>query len=280
MPRIASMHYTDAGEGGRPVVLLHGNPTSSHIWRHVIPHLTGHGRVLAPDLIGMGRSERPPLAYRFDDHARHLEAWCDALELDDVTFVGHDWGGALALDLAARHPGRVAGIALVETFLRPMSWSVYPPAAVELFQRLRTPGAGETMALDDNWFIETSLRLTIPDLSDEDLAVYRAPYPDRESRRPLLQWPREIPIDGEPADVHARMVAYGEWMATTPDVPKLLMLIEPSTGLVQPATEQWARETIAALEVESIGKAGHQAPEQQPDAIGRAVARWLDRHGL
>ncbi|MDP9792034.1 haloalkane dehalogenase [Catenuloplanes nepalensis] len=274
------MHYTDAGEGGRPVVLLHGNPTSSHIWRHVIPHLTGHGRVLAPDLIGMGRSERPELAYRFDDHARHLEAWCDALRLDDVTFVGHDWGGALALDLAARHPGRVAGVALVETFLRPMTWDIYAPAAVELFQRLRTPGEGERMVLDENWFIETSLRLTIPDLSDEDLAVYRAPFPDRESRRPLLQWPREIPIDGEPADVHTRMVAFGEWMATTPEVPKLLMLIEPSTGLVQPATERWARETIAALEVESIGKAGHQAPEQQPDAIGRAVSAWLDRHGL
>ncbi|GAB7037782.1 haloalkane dehalogenase [Catenuloplanes niger JCM 9533] len=280
MPHIASMHYTDVGEGGRPVVLLHGNPTSSHIWRHVIPHLTGHGRVLAPDLIGMGRSERPDIAYRFADHARYLADWCDALGLGDVTFVGHDWGGALALDFAARHPGRVAGVALVETFLRPMTWDIYAPAAVDLFQRLRTPGEGERMALDENWFIETSLRLTVPDLTDEDLAVYRAPYPDRESRRPLLQWPREIPIDGAPADVHARMVTYGEWMATTPAVPKLLMLIEPSTGLVQPATERWARETIAGLEVESIGKAGHQAPEQQPDAIGRTVAAWLERHDL
>lgn len=271
------MTYTEAGTGGRTVVFLHGNPTSSHLWRNVIPHVTGDARCLAPDLIGMGASGKPDIAYRFAEHARYLDAWFEAVDLGDVILVGHDWGGPLGLDWAARHPGRVQGIALLETFLRPMTWAEYPARAAELFQALRTAGIGEKMVLDENWFIEVALRATNPGITDDDLAVYRAPYPDPASRRPLLQWPREIPLEGEPADVHDRFHAYDRWLADTPQVPKLLLTTDQG-GLVSAQIEQWSRDNVAALEVESIGQAGHQAPEDQPDTIGRAIARWLARH--
>jgi haloalkane dehalogenase len=269
--------YTEAGAGDRTVVFLHGNPTSSHLWRNVIPHIAGRARCLAPDLIGMGASGKPDIAYRFADHARYLDAWFDALDLGDVVLVGHDWGGALGLDWAARHPGRVRAVALLETFLRPMTWAEYPAQAVDLFRALRTAGIGEKMVLEENWFIEVALRATNPGITDDDLAVYRMPYPDPASRRPLLQWPREIPLEGEPADVRERFLAYDRWLADTPNVPKLLLTTEQG-GLVSTQIEQWCRHHLAALEIENIGKAGHHAPEDQPDAIGQAINRWLVRH--
>ncbi|OLF08625.1 haloalkane dehalogenase [Actinophytocola xanthii] len=270
--------YTEQGSG-TPVVFLHGNPTSSHLWRDVVPWVADGYRGLAPDLIGMGRSGKPDIDYRFGDHARYLDAWFDALDLAEVVLVGHDWGGSLALDHAARHPDRVRGVALVETFVRPMRWAEYPPQAVPLFRALRTPGTGERMALEENWFIETALRATNPGISDADLAVYREPYPDPTSRRPLLRWPREIPLDGEPADVRDRFEAFGSWLAGTPDVPKLLLTVEPGS-LVSPAIVRWCRDNVAGLEVEGVGPAGHHAPEDQPEAIGRAVAGWLARHEI
>jgi haloalkane dehalogenase len=279
--RVLDSHLThvEAGEGGVPVVFLHGNPTSSHLWRNVIPHVSDRTRCLAPDLIGMGGSGRPAVPYRFADHARYLDAWFDALGLTDVVVVGHDWGGALGLDLAARRPGLVRGIVLLETFLRPMSWAEYPAGAVGFFRALRTPGEGERMALEENFFIEIGLRATSPNISDADLDAYRAPFPDPASRRPLLQWPREIPLDGEPADVRDRFLAFGDWLTTSADVPKLLLTVEPGQ-LVGPAMVEWAREHVAALEVESVGPAGHHAPEDQPHRIGEAVAAWLARHHL
>ncbi|HEV3355421.1 MAG TPA: haloalkane dehalogenase [Pseudonocardiaceae bacterium] len=265
--------HTESGHG-EPVVFLHGNPTSSHLWRNVIPHVAQHARSIAPDLIGMGASGKPDIDYRFADHARYLDAWFDALGLDDVVLVGHDWGGALAMDWAARHPERVRGLVLLETFLRPMTWAEYPARAVDFFRALRTPGEGERMALDDNWFIETGLRATSPNISDADLDAYRAPYPDRASRRPLLQWPREIPLDGTPADVADRFTAYDAWLAASVDTPKLLLTVEPG-NLVGPAMVDWARANIASLTVQAVGPAGHHAPEDQPDAIGTAIADWL-----
>jgi haloalkane dehalogenase len=271
--------YQDSGAGERTVLFLHGNPTTSHLWRNVTPHVAGQARTLAPDLIGMGASGRPDIEYRFVDHARYLDAFIDALDLDELVLVGHDWGGALAQDWAARHPGRTRGIVLSETFLRPMTWADYPPPVDDLFKAIRTPGVGEQMVLEENWFIEVALRATNPGISDADLAAYRAPYPDPASRLPLLQWGRQHPVEGEPADVYDRVVAYDKWLAGTPEVAKLLLTIEPA-GLVTADIEQWARDNIAALEVESIGPAGHHAPEDQPDAIGHAIADWLTRHQL
>ncbi|MFI7054199.1 haloalkane dehalogenase [Streptosporangium canum] len=275
--------HTETGEGETPVVFLHGSPTSSHIWRNVIPHVADRARVLAPDLIGMGASGKPDIGYRFADHARYLDAWFEAMGLEEAVLVGHDWGGALAMDRAARHPGQVRGVALLETFLRPQTWAELPQEVIDHSRALRTPGLGERLLLEENAAIEYALPHPFAvktGLSPQDHDVYRAPYPDPASRRPLLQWPREIPYDREPADVAERMDAYGVWLATSPEVPKLLLTVEDGVGIASPQILDWARRNIAALEVEGIGPAGHQAPEDQPHAIGRAVAGWLDRHGL
>ncbi|MEU6562305.1 haloalkane dehalogenase [Nocardia nova] len=283
MPAITTldsfMTYRDTGAGPIPVVLLHGNPTSSYLWRKVIPHIDPLTRVLAPDLIGMGESGKPDSPYRFADHARYLDAWFDGLELDEVILAGHDWGGALAMDWAARHGDRVRGVAVVETFLRPLSWSEMPEQGRELFQRFRSP-EGERMILWDNMFIEFNLPFGAKSLTPADLEVYRSPYPTPESRRPMLVWPREIPFDGEPADVAATMADYGRWMSTTPDIPKLVMAVDNGVGMGGQETIEWARRTFAATEVANIGPAGHHAPEDRPDAIGSAIAEWMIRHAL
>lgn len=277
------MSYVDEGSGGTTVVLLHGNPTSSHIWRHVVPRLSGAARVVAPDLIGMGGSGKPDIAYDYADQAAYLEAFLAALGIERPVLVGYDWGGSLALDWAARHPGQARGVVLMETFLRPMTWAEFPAGAVEFFRTLRTPGAGERMALEENWFIESAVRATNGGIADEDLAVYRKPYPDPASRRPLLAWPRQIPLAEEPggpfepAAVAARFEAYVRWMVSTPEVPKLLLTASPH-GLGSPAMTNWARERVAGLEVASIGEeVGHHAPEDAPDAIGAAVLDLLAR---
>lgn len=207
----STIHYREAGGGtgaGVPMVFLHGNPTSSHLWREVLPAVGGAGRLLAPDLIGMGDSGKPAIDYAFADHARYLDAWFDALGLEEVVLVGHDWGGALAFDWAARHPGRVRGIAFTETILKPMGWEEFPEGGRELFRAIKKPGVGEAMVLDENAFIEQVLPGTVAlPFDPRDLDAYRAPYPTRESRRPLLQWARSMPLGGEPAEVVARVAA-------------------------------------------------------------------------
>jgi haloalkane dehalogenase len=278
----STIFYREVGAGPVPMVFLHGNPTSSYLWRHILPAVGAAGHCLAPDLIGMGDSGKPDIAYTFDDHARYLDAWFDALDLDRVVLVGHDWGGALAFDWAARHPGRVRGLAFTETIVKPMSWEEFPAGGRPLFEAMRTPGVGEAMVLDQNTFIEQALPgSTAGGLSEADLNVYRRPYPTRESRLPLLQWPRAMPLDGEPADVVARITAYDEWLATSADVPKLLLAFEPGPGAMMDAgTLDWCATHIAALEIEGHGPAGHHTPEDQPEAIAASLLAWLGKHDL
>lgn len=272
----SEIFYREVGEGV-PVVFLHGNPTSSYLWRKILPSVGEPGRRLAPDLIGMGESGKPGIAYTFDDHARYLDAWIEALGLDDIVFVGHDWGAALAFDWAARHPHRVRGIACTEPVIKPMTWQEFGPAR-PLFEALRTPGTGEDMILNKNLFIEEVLPSTaVSGLADEDLAAYRAPYPTPESRKPMLQWARSMPLEGEPADVVARTERFDEWLASSTDVPKLFLTFEPGTD---PALIEWCASHITALEIAKLGKAGHDAEEDQPDAISAALAAWLDKHHL
>ncbi|MCX5205687.1 haloalkane dehalogenase [Streptomyces sp. NBC_00237] len=272
----STIAYRETGEG-TPVVFLHGNPTSSYLWRKILPAVGAPGRLLAPDLIGMGASGKPDIAYSFDDHSRYLEAWMDVLGLEDIVLVGHDWGAPLAFDWATRHPGRALGIAFTSPVLKPMTWEEFGPAR-PFFEALRTPGVGEKMILEDNVFIEEVLPQTaITGLSEEDLAAYREPYSTPQSRRPMLQWARSMPLAGEPADVVTRVEAFGTWLAASTDVPKLYLTFEPG---LSPEQTQWSETHLAALEIEQLGPAGHDAEEDQPEAIAGALASWLDRHHL
>jgi haloalkane dehalogenase len=275
----STMYYEEQGDGN-PVVLLHGNPTSSYLWRNVIPELTGQARCLAPDLIGMGRSGKPDIAYRFADHARYLDAWFEELEVDGVTLVGHDWGGALGFDWASRHPGRVRGIAFMETIVRPLTWDDWPAWARDLFQAFRRPGEGEELILDRNLFVESVLPHSVKrTLSEEELDAYRAPFTDRAQRLPTLAWPREIPVDGAPADVVRRVETYDIWLGSTTEVPKLLLTFDPG-AIMTPSIIRWCQDHIAALEVEHIGTGIHFVQEDNGPAIGIAIARWREQQGL
>jgi haloalkane dehalogenase len=271
------LSYRETGTGS-PVVFLHGNPTSSYVWRNVIPTIASKRRCIAPDLIGMGNSGKPPSAYRFQDHARYLDAFFDELDLRDVVLIGYDWGGVLALDWAARHPERVRGVVVFETFLQPMRWSDMPPAGAELFRAYRTPGVGEDLVLGQNAFLDNSLNHGVKrGLADADRAVYFAPYPDYESRRPLLQWPREIPFDGDPADVATVIERNAAWLASSHEIPKLLLTFDGKGPSNAPAVVEWARATVPSLEIVPLGSAGHHAPEDTPMEIAQAIASWLER---
>lgn len=266
----STMHYLSAGSS--PFVFLHGNPGSSHSWRNVLPQLGG----LAPDLIGMGRSGKPDIAYSFADHARYLDAWFDALDLDRVVLVGHDWGGALAFDWACRHPSRVAGVVFFETIVKPMSGSELPLPAQERLRRFRV-----TELLEDDGFVRQAYTgAVLTPVSDADMAVHLAPFPDASSRRPVLAWARQMPFDGEPAELVPRIEAYDAWLATS-DVPKLLLTFEGSpTLLIGPQLHAWCEENIAALDVVPVGEAGHHAMEDRPKEIAAEIAAWAERHGL
>ncbi|MGI5161216.1 haloalkane dehalogenase [Microbispora sp. CA-102843] len=276
----SAMHYEETGSGA-PFVFLHGNPASSHLWRKVLPGIRAGARLLAPDLIGMGRSGKPGVPYRFADHARYLDAWFDRLGLEDVVLVGHDWGGSLAFDWAARHPGRVRGVAFFETIVRTMSWSDLGEAPRARAEAIRSP-EGEPLVLDRNFMVETAFTGgVLTPLGEEDMRPYLEPYPTRESRRPLLEWARSMPLDGEPADVAERVGEYGGWLASSHDVPKLLLTFDSSpTLLIGPETAAWCAANIAGLEVEHCGPAGHHAPEDRPEAIAAAINAWAGRHGL
>ena len=216
--------YVDTGDGD-PIVFLHGNPTSSYLWRNIIPHLEPAGRCLAPDLMGMGESGSSPNgSYRFADHSALLDQWFEDLGLtSDVTLVVHDWGSALGFHWAKRHPERIKGLVYMEAIVRPVTWEEWPEAARQVFQGFRSP-AGEEMALEKNVFVERVLPGSIlRGLTEEEMEVYRRPYLEAgESRRPTLTWPREIPLEGEPADVVRVVSEYAEWLSVS-DVPKLFI---------------------------------------------------------
>jgi haloalkane dehalogenase len=273
-----TMAYVDVGRGD-PILLLHGNPTSSYLWRNVIPYLEPFGRCIAPDLIGMGDSAKLPCSgpssYTFVEHRRYLDALLDALGVRErVTLVVHDWGSAPGFDWANRHREAVQGIAYMEAIVQPRTWDTFPSAARPFFQALRSP-AGEAMVLEHNAFVEQML----PDgmlrsLTDEEMAEYRRPFAEPgEGRRPTLSWPRQLPIEGEPADVTAIVDAYGAWLATSP-VSKLFVKGEPGSVLTsESAGVAFCRRWPAQTEVTVSGV--HFLQEDSPDAIGQAIATWL-----
>ncbi len=267
--------YVDTGSGS-PVVFLHGNPTSSYLWRNVIPHVEPVARCLAPDLIGMGESGKAPAgSYRFVDHARYLDAWFDALDLADVVLVVHDWGSGLGFDWARRHPDRVRGIAHMEAIVQPMRFADFPAEARAAFEAMR--GAeGEELVLNQNMFVEKVMPAGIlRQLTDAEFDVYRRPYREPgESRRPTLTWPREIPIDGTPADTHDIVAAYSAWLAAS-DLPKLFINAEPGRIMTRGDNRAFCRTWPNQAEVTVAG--AHFAQEDSPDEIGRAVAEFVAR---
>lgn len=272
----SELAYVESGTGPLTIVLLHGNPTSSYLWRHVQPQLAGLGRCLALDLIGMGGSGKPDLAYTFADHAAHLTAFLDAVVPDDeVVLVGHDWGAVLALDHAARRPDRVSGLVLCEGHLVPIeSWDDTDDGFRDLFGRLRTPGLGEQIVMRDNFFLEQVLPSGMAHrLSDEELAAYLAPYPREEDRLPIWQWVQQIPIDGEPADVDAVVRANQACLASG-RAPTLLLHGEPG-AVVGAAQLDWVHRYAPTVTVRSVGPGTHFLPEDQPDAIAAEIVAWL-----
>lgn len=269
------MAYVEEGQGD-PIIFLHGNPTSSYVWRNILPYVQKFGRILAPDLIGMGDSQKLPESgpgsYTFVENRRYLDALLEALDVrEHVTFVGHDWGAALAFDWARRHPDAIKGLAFMEAMAETSEWSETPEAIRARSQALRT-SAGEQMILVENSFIEFNLPKTIlRTLTDEEMNAYRRPFVEPgEARRPTLTWPRQIPIGGEPADVAEIVTAFGEWLASSP-VPKLCIQATPGTK----GPKQYERySTWPALS--SVTVRGHHTPqEDSPDEIGQAVADWL-----
>ena len=269
------MAYVEAGSGD-PIVFQHGNPTSSYLWRNIMPHLTDQGRCIAVDLIGMGDSEKlensGPDRYRYVEHRDYLFAAWEALGVAErVTFVIHDWGSALGFDWACQHPDSVLGIAYMEAIVRPVSWDEWPAEAKSVFQGFRSE-AGEKMVLENNMFVERVLPASIlRELTDEEMAVYRRPYLEAgEDRRPTLTWPRQIPIDGEPADVHDIVSAYSQWLAAC-DVPKLFVNAEPG-AILTGAQREFCRGFKNQEEVTVPGS--HFIQEDSPQEIGEAIATW------
>lgn len=270
------MAYVEVGEGA-PIVLLHGNPTSSYLWRDVLPHLAGLGRCIAPDLIGMGDSDKladsGPDRYRFVEHRRYLDGLLAGLGVtDDVTFVVHDWGSALGFDWANRHRDAVRGIAYMEAIVRPVTWDEWPDSARSIFQAMRSD-AGEEICLEKNVFVERILpSAVLRELTAAEMEEYRRPFREPgEGRRPTLTWPREIPIDGEPADVDEIVRAYADWLAGDAAPPKLFVDAEPGSILTGPQRE-FCRAWPDQREVTVAG--AHFVQEDSPDEIGRAIADW------
>ena len=272
-----SMAFREFGRGDHTILLLHGNPSSSYLWRNIAPALSHYGRCIAPDLIGMGASDKlpnsGPKAYDFDTHRRFLDAFCERIGLGDkVVLVLHDWGSALGFDWARRHPNRVKGLAYMEAIVAPMTWDDWPENARGIFQAMRTP-AGESIVLEKNVFVERILPASIiRELDAEEMDAYRAPFAaPGEARRPTLTWPRQIPIDGQPTEVHEVVATYADWLAQC-SIPKLFINAEPGIllrGRLRELCRRWPNQQ--EITVQGL----HFIQEDAPIPIRKAIAAWL-----
>ena len=277
------MAYVEQG-AGEPVLFLHGNPTSSYLWRNIMPHLAGRGRLVAPDLVGMGDSEKLPEpgpdTYTFADHRHYLDGLLEQVLAPDerVVLVVHDWGSALGFHWAHRHPERIRGVAFMEAIVAPVpDWDYFPEKARPIFEKFRS-AEGEDMVLEKNLFIEAVLPGSIiRDLTEEEMAEYRRPFQEKgESRRPTLTWPRQIPIKGQPPDVTKIVSDYAAWLPGA-DFPKLFINAEPGAliqGGLRDMIRNWAN--IEHVTVPGI----HFIQEDSPDEIGAAIADWMERNQI
>jgi haloalkane dehalogenase len=276
--RGSKMHYIDEGEGD-PILLLHGNPTSSYLWRNIIPHLTAKARCIAPDLIGMGKSDKPDIGYRFFDHAEYVEGFIEKMGLRNITLVIHDWGSGLGFHYAMRHEDNVKGIAFMESMVRPEpSWDIFPEVFQGIFRGFRTPDVGWEMIVTNNMFVEQILpSAVVREMTEEEMDYYREPFKDPAHRKPVWVWPNELAIEGEPADVVEAIEAYSQQLQRS-DLPKLLFYATPGAIMPEPVIE-WCRENMKNLTTIDIGPGIHYVQEDNPHLIGSEIAKWYDGLG-
>lgn len=275
-----NMAYREAGDPEAPVALfLHGNPTSSYIWRNILPLVAPVAHCIAPDLIGFGQSGKPAIEYRFADHVRYLDAFLDNAGISSAFVIAQDWGSGLAFHLAARRPDFIRGLAFME-FIRPMpTWNDFHPDQIETFQKFRTPGVGEEMILEGNAFVDGVLPgATVRKLTDEEMSVYRAPFPTPESRRPIWRFPNELPIAGEPADVYSAMEKAHRALAES-SYPKLLFVGNPGALISATFAESFAKG-LKNCRVVQLSSGIHYLQEDHPDVIGANIKEWLTGLGV
>lgn len=273
----SKMHYIDEGSGD-PILFLHGNPTSSYLWRNVIPHLTSLGQCIAPDLIGMGRSDKPQIDYRFVDHVKYIDGFIETMGLQNLTLVVHDWGSALGFHYAMRHENNIKGMTFMEAILMPWpSWDMlFPhlPEVKQVFQGFRSPEVGWDMIVNKNMFIEQILPKggVVRTLTEEEMCHYREPFGDPPSRKPIWRWPNEIPIEGKPADVTEMVYTYNRWLQQS-ELPKLLFYATPGALVPTPMVE-WCQQSLKNLKTIHIGPGSHYLQEDNPHLIGSELATW------
>ena len=267
------IHYVEEGSGD-PILFLHGNPTSSYLWRNIIPHVQSHARCIAMDLIGMGKSDKPDIDYSFFDHAKYVEGFIETLGLQNLTLVIHDWGSALGFHYAMRNEANIKALAFMEAILMPIpSWDAMPPDLKETFQAFRTPDVGWDMIVNQHMFVEQILpSLVVRELTDAEMDHYRAPYIDPPSRKPLWRWPNEIPIAGEPATVVALVEEYNRKLQQS-RLPKLLLSATPG-GIIDAQAVAWCQQNLPNLKVVDIGPGIHFIQEDNPHLIGTELANW------
>jgi haloalkane dehalogenase len=268
----SKIHYIDEGSGD-PILFLHGNPTSSYLWRNIIPYLVPHGRCIAPDLIGMGKSDKPDLGYRFFDHSEYVEGFIDKLDLSNITLVIHDWGSALGFHYAMRHESNIKGIAFMEALVKPMTWGDFPSGFKMGFKLMRSSGIGWLMISVLNMFVTRILpQAIVRELSAEEKDYYAAPYKTVQSRKPVRQWPCEIPIEGKPADVYEVISSFNQRLQAS-ELPKLLFSATPG-GIINDKTVEWCRQNLKNLKIVDIGEGIHFLQEDNPHLIGEELAKW------
>lgn len=268
----SKMHYIDVGKGD-PVLFLHGNPTSSYLWRNIIPYLQPNARCIAPDLIGMGKSDKPDIAYRFEDHYDYLEKFIKKLNLKNITLVIHDWGSGLGFHYANKHRDNIKGIAFMEALVRPMTWSDMPKEMIMPFKMLRTPFIGWLMVSVGNMFINKMIPdMIVRKLTEQEFNFYKKPYPTIKSRKPVRVWPLEIPIDGSPKRVHDKLAAYGKWLTET-KIPKLCLYVHPG-AIIRKDNYEYIKNNLPNVKMVDVGEGKHYIQEDNPHLIGSEIAKW------
>ncbi|WP_299491766.1 haloalkane dehalogenase [uncultured Shewanella sp.] len=270
----SKMHYIDEGHGD-PILFLHGNPTSSYLWRNIIPYVSHDARAIAVDLIGMGKSDKPNIEYSFEDQATYLEAFINKLNLKNITLVVHDWGSGLGFNYAALNENNIKGIVFMESLIKPFTWESMPKEGAAMIKQIKTPGVGENMIMKQNFFIEMFLpNAIIRPLTQAEMDYYRSPYPTPESRKPIWKWPTEIPISGKPNNVHKIVSHYQRWLQET-NLPMLLLNATPGM-MIQENEVNWVKNNIRNVQVINIGRGLHFIQEDNPDAIGTAISSWYN----